>query len=182
MKIRPVAAELFHVEWQTDRYGRTFMTKLIVVFYNFANGRAYKITKMVLVQINTWQEAISHALGARICNKRCGRECGWVWRCEVPDTDGTALTRDSDGSSPGLRSLHAGYHRYYSALLPRADKPHPAFEKPARKLKCVEGSSKFTTGGDGINTIWWPKRAAMVLTVLTDGTAAGPVDWERLFL
>jgi len=53
MKIRPVATELFHAEGQTDEYGRTFMTKLIVAFHNFANGRAYKITKMVLVQINT---------------------------------------------------------------------------------------------------------------------------------
>jgi hypothetical protein len=32
MKIRPVAAELFHAE------GRTDMTKLIVAFRNFANA------------------------------------------------------------------------------------------------------------------------------------------------
>ena len=35
MKIRPVAAELFHVDGQTD--GWTDMTKLIVAFRNFAN-------------------------------------------------------------------------------------------------------------------------------------------------
>ena len=32
MKIRPVGAEFFHVD------GRADMTKLIVVFHNFANG------------------------------------------------------------------------------------------------------------------------------------------------
>jgi len=36
MKIRPLGAELFHVEGRTDR--RTDMTKLIVAFRNFANA------------------------------------------------------------------------------------------------------------------------------------------------
>ena len=36
MKIRPVGAELFHTDGQTD--GRTDMTKLIVAFRNFANA------------------------------------------------------------------------------------------------------------------------------------------------
>ena len=36
MKIHPVGAELFHAERRTD--GRTDMTKLIVVFRNFANA------------------------------------------------------------------------------------------------------------------------------------------------
>jgi hypothetical protein len=35
MKIRPVGAELFHADWQTDR--QTDMTDLIVTFRNFAN-------------------------------------------------------------------------------------------------------------------------------------------------
>ena len=34
MKIRPVIAELFHVDGQTD--GETDLTKLIVAFRNFA--------------------------------------------------------------------------------------------------------------------------------------------------
>ena len=36
MKIRPVGAEVFNVERRNDR--RTDMTKLIVVFRNFANA------------------------------------------------------------------------------------------------------------------------------------------------
>ena len=36
MKIRPVAAELFHADRQSD--GRTDMTKLIVAVRNFANA------------------------------------------------------------------------------------------------------------------------------------------------
>jgi len=36
VKIPPVGAELFHAKGQTD--GETDMTKLIVVFYNFANA------------------------------------------------------------------------------------------------------------------------------------------------
>jgi hypothetical protein len=36
MKIRPVVAELFHADGQTD--GPTDMTKVIVVFWNFANA------------------------------------------------------------------------------------------------------------------------------------------------
>jgi hypothetical protein len=36
MKIRPVGAELFHADIQTDR--RTDMAKLIVAFRNFANA------------------------------------------------------------------------------------------------------------------------------------------------
>jgi len=36
MKIRPVQAELFHVEARTD--GRTDVTKLIVSFRNYANA------------------------------------------------------------------------------------------------------------------------------------------------
>jgi len=36
MKIRPVGAELYHVERRAD--GRTDMTKLIVAFRNFANA------------------------------------------------------------------------------------------------------------------------------------------------
>ena len=35
MNIRPVGAELFHADRQTD--GRTDMMKLIVTFHNFAN-------------------------------------------------------------------------------------------------------------------------------------------------
>ena len=38
MKIRPVAAELFHANGQTD------MTKLIVAFRNFANARINAVT------------------------------------------------------------------------------------------------------------------------------------------
>ena len=38
----------------------------------------------------------------------------------APDTDGTALIHDSDESSPGLLSLHVGYHRYCTALLRHA--------------------------------------------------------------
>jgi len=37
MKIRPVAAELLHADGQTDG-GQTDMTKLIVVFRDFANA------------------------------------------------------------------------------------------------------------------------------------------------
>jgi len=36
MKILPVGAELFHVDGRTD--GRTAMTELTVVFYNFAKA------------------------------------------------------------------------------------------------------------------------------------------------
>jgi len=36
MKIRPAGAELFHADRQTD--GQTDMTKLKVVFRNFANA------------------------------------------------------------------------------------------------------------------------------------------------
>ena len=36
MKIRPVSAELFHADGRID--GQTDMTKLIVVFHNFANA------------------------------------------------------------------------------------------------------------------------------------------------
>jgi hypothetical protein len=36
MKIRPVGAELFHVDGQTD--GQTDMTKLIVAFRKFTNA------------------------------------------------------------------------------------------------------------------------------------------------
>ena len=36
MTIRPVGAELFHMDGETD--GRTDMTKLIVAFRNFAKG------------------------------------------------------------------------------------------------------------------------------------------------
>jgi hypothetical protein len=36
IKIRPVGAELFHADRQTDR--QTGMTKLIVTFRNFANA------------------------------------------------------------------------------------------------------------------------------------------------
>jgi len=36
MKIRPVGAELFHVDGRTDR--QTQMTTLIVTFHNFANA------------------------------------------------------------------------------------------------------------------------------------------------
>ena len=39
MKIRPVAAELFHADKLTD--GRADMTKLTVIFRNFANARKY---------------------------------------------------------------------------------------------------------------------------------------------
>jgi hypothetical protein len=40
MKIRPVGAELFHADWQTDTQadGRTDMTKLTVAFRSFANA------------------------------------------------------------------------------------------------------------------------------------------------
>jgi hypothetical protein len=40
MKIRPVGAELFHADGQTDR--RTDMTKLMVAFRNFANAPTKK--------------------------------------------------------------------------------------------------------------------------------------------
>ena len=40
MKIRPVGAELFHVDRQTD--GRTDMTKLTVAVRNFANGPKFE--------------------------------------------------------------------------------------------------------------------------------------------
>jgi hypothetical protein len=43
MKIRPVGAELFHADGQTD------MTKLIVVFRNLAKAPK----KMLLVEINS---------------------------------------------------------------------------------------------------------------------------------
>jgi hypothetical protein len=36
MQIRPVGAELFHTDRETDR--RTDMTKLIVAFHNFTNA------------------------------------------------------------------------------------------------------------------------------------------------
>ena len=40
MKIRPLGAELFHADGQTDRQigGLTDMTKLIVAFPNFENA------------------------------------------------------------------------------------------------------------------------------------------------
>jgi len=40
MKTRPVKADLFHADGQTDIHTdrQTDMTKLIVVFRNFANG------------------------------------------------------------------------------------------------------------------------------------------------
>jgi len=40
MKIRPVGAELFHADGQTDRWkdGQTGVTKLIVSFRNFAKA------------------------------------------------------------------------------------------------------------------------------------------------
>jgi 23S rRNA C2498 (ribose-2'-O)-methylase RlmM len=40
MKIRPVGAQLFHADGQTDTdtEGRTYMTKLIGAFYNFAQA------------------------------------------------------------------------------------------------------------------------------------------------
>jgi hypothetical protein len=44
--IRPVGAELFHMDRQTG--GRTAMTKLIAAFRNFA-----KAPKNVTVQVNT---------------------------------------------------------------------------------------------------------------------------------
>ena len=48
MKIRPVRAELFHADRQTERdFGRTDMTKLIVAFRNFAN--VYKSVSRYLV-------------------------------------------------------------------------------------------------------------------------------------
>jgi hypothetical protein len=40
MKIRPVGAELFHTDRQTD------MTKLIVAFRNFANARINAVTPL----------------------------------------------------------------------------------------------------------------------------------------
>jgi len=36
MKVRPVGAELFRTDEQTE--GQTYMTKLIVAFRNFANA------------------------------------------------------------------------------------------------------------------------------------------------
>jgi hypothetical protein len=40
MKIRPVGAELFHVDGRTDeqKKGRTDMTMLLVTFWQFADG------------------------------------------------------------------------------------------------------------------------------------------------
>jgi len=53
MKIRPVGAELFHVERRTDE--RTDMTKLIVSFRNFAkalkNETLYKTLQNVRLSI-----------------------------------------------------------------------------------------------------------------------------------
>jgi hypothetical protein len=40
MKVRPVGAELFHADRQTD------MTKLIVAFRNFANARINAVTPL----------------------------------------------------------------------------------------------------------------------------------------
>jgi hypothetical protein len=41
MKIRPVGAELFHADWQTDipKDEQRDMIKLIIDFCNFANSR-----------------------------------------------------------------------------------------------------------------------------------------------
>jgi hypothetical protein len=48
MKIRPVGAELFHANRQTEKdFGRTDMTKLIATFRNFAN--AHKSVSLYLV-------------------------------------------------------------------------------------------------------------------------------------
>lgn len=95
---------------------------------------------------------------------------GWVWPCEVHDTDGTALIHDSDGSSPGLRSLHVGYHRYCTSLLLRADKLLPAFAKSARTLKCVDGTFEVYNGG------WWYQHD---MVTETDGHGADTVNRMR---
>jgi hypothetical protein len=54
MKIRPVGAELFHADGQTDR--QTDMTKLIAAFRNFAD--VPKIVQMLryLCHILTWDK------------------------------------------------------------------------------------------------------------------------------
>ena len=51
MKIRPVGAELFHAD------GRTDMTKLIVVFRNFANAPKTTVWAGKLSRYNNWLRA-----------------------------------------------------------------------------------------------------------------------------
>ena len=48
MKIRPMGAELFHADGQTD------MTKLIVAFRNFANAsKSEHLTKVSVIHAHT---------------------------------------------------------------------------------------------------------------------------------
>jgi hypothetical protein len=49
MKIRPLEAELFHADRETDR--RTAMTKQIITFPNFAN-----VPKMLEINSNILQQ------------------------------------------------------------------------------------------------------------------------------
>jgi hypothetical protein len=68
MKIRPVGAELFHADGQAGRQTWTRLKK------GHIDGiEAYKYLR----------QAISHALGTILCDKRCGRVGGrgaWYWR------------------------------------------------------------------------------------------------------
>jgi hypothetical protein len=51
MKIRPVEAELFHIDGRTDR--ETGMTKLIVAFRNFAKAHKNRYGEQCLLVLAT---------------------------------------------------------------------------------------------------------------------------------
>jgi len=53
MNIRPVGAELFHADGQTDRW--TDMTKLIVAFRNFANAPNTEPCRLTYLYSACWR-------------------------------------------------------------------------------------------------------------------------------
>ena len=168
---------------KTERYRQTLITRLIVAFHNFASTP---------VRSQRWywckylKEEISHALGTRICDKNCVREGGvgvtvrgaWYWRNSADTRWWRIIPRAKQSACRTSSPLHSAAATSWHATS-RIRKISKDTEILLQSVQCT---FEVYNEGNGINTMWWRSRTAIVPTVFTEDAAAGPVHWERLFL
>jgi len=77
MKIRPLGAELFHADGQTDR--QTDMTKLTVVFRNFSKAPTNRVLPRSVLTFCTVR-TVNNDFFPQLCILRTGTEFAVLFR------------------------------------------------------------------------------------------------------